>query len=304
VNCLETPVSASENAAEILADWVQHMEVAALSSRTITERTRIVRAISRDMGVSSTRLTSDSIRVWLQAVELPTSRASYFQALVAWSRHLVRAGVRDDDPMLRVPRPRTVPGLPRPADTTALYAVLTAATQHPDTRDKVLLGAFEGLRVHEIAKVRGEDFRIAPGQLRVVGKGAREDFLPVHPWVAAAAALRPARGAWFPSPVRPGRPVHPNSVSTVISAAFARAGAVATAHQLRHWFASTLLEEGHDVRVVQELMRHRSLATTAIYTQVSPRRRQAAVESLPGPPGGIPALFAPNHARTTSDMEG
>lgn len=268
-----------EHGERALDAWVHEMEVAALSRRTIAERIRVVRAMSRDQGISPVALTSGELSAWLRAVPVASSRATYFQVLTPWSRYLVRSGVRDDDPMLRVPRPKTSRGLPRPASHDQMRRLL-CLDLHPDTRAKVLLGAYAGLRVHEIAKVSGRDFQVSPGQIKVVGKGARVDFLPVHPLLRVEAERRP-RGLWFPSPVAPDRPVRPSSVSTVISTAFARAGASATAHQLRHWFATTLLESGVDVRVVQELIRHSSLATTAIYTRVNATTRRQAIDALP-----------------------
>jgi site-specific recombinase XerD len=60
-----------------------------------------------------------------------------------------------------------------------------------------------------------------------------------------------------------------------------RLGVPGSGHQLRHWFASSLLENGVDVRVVQTLMRHASLATTAIYTRVSKTMQREALAHLP-----------------------
>lgn len=60
-----------------------------------------------------------------------------------------------------------------------------------------------------------------------------------------------------------------------------RLGVPGSGHQLRHWFATALLAGGADVRVVQTLMRHGSLSTTAIYTLVSDGQQRAALDGLP-----------------------
>lgn len=66
-----------------------------------------------------------------------------------------------------------------------------------------------------------------------------------------------------------------------ISHAFAQVGVQATAHQLRHFYATELLASGADIRIVQTLMRHENLSTTAIYTKVSEEQQRAALAGLP-----------------------
>ena len=70
------------------------------------------------------------------------------------------------------------------------------------------------------------------------------------------------------------------AVSTVIGKAMRRAGVPGTAHALRHWYATALVESGADLRTVQTLMRHASLATTERYVRVDEQRRVDAVERL------------------------
>ena len=72
----------------------------------------------------------------------------------------------------------------------------------------------------------------------------------------------------------------PRTAGTVIARALRRAGIDATAHQLRHFFATSLLEAGVDSRIVQTLMRHASLATTGRYLGVTLTQQRAALDSL------------------------
>jgi len=152
---------------------------------------------------------------------------------------------------------------------------------HHSTRSKILLAAYAGLRASEIAAMHGRWVDRVAGTVRVHGKGGSDDVIPLHPVLLDEAEHYPSRGYWFPSPYRLGMPVKGASVSNVISDAFARIGVDATAHQLRHWFGSSLIEGGVDIRVVQELMRHRSLNTTAIYTRVPDTQRREALSALP-----------------------
>jgi hypothetical protein len=145
----------------------------------------------------------------------------------------------------------------------------------------IILGAYQGLRAAEIAKIRGEDLDLDDMMLRVLGKGGVDARLPIHPEVAAVAKTMPARGYWFPAPRTPG-PRAPGLVSTIISVAMRTAGVRGTAHSLRHWYGTTLVHTGTDLRTTQTLMRHATLATTERYIAVGGERQIAGVLRLPG----------------------
>jgi site-specific recombinase XerD len=148
----------------------------------------------------------------------------------------------------------------------------------------ILLGALAGLRCHEIAKVRGEDVDPAARTLRVTGKGSKTATLPLHPLLVEAAKTMPTQGYWFPGGrsgnVNPAKPVLANTVGNTIKAVMIRAGVPASAHQLWHWYGSTLVGDGADLRTAQTLLRHTSLNTTAAYVAVHDEKRIEAVNRL------------------------
>ena len=148
------------------------------------------------------------------------------------------------------------------------------------TRAMILLAAFAGLRVHEIAKVRGEHLDLVDRRLTVHGKGDITATLPLHHRIVehAYAAGMPRTGWWFPGSDRGHQ--RRESVGQTIKEVMVRAGVLGSAHQLRHWYGSELLANGVDLRTVQELMRHRSVSSTQIYTQVTDQRRVAGIDSL------------------------
>ena len=181
--------------------------------------------------------------------------------------------------MLRVGTPKVPERDPRPlADTEVV--VLLQARMWSSTRAMILLGLLAGLRVHEIAKIRGEDFDQAAHVLWVKGKGRKLKSIPLHPMLIELASGMPAVGWWFPMRGYPSEHVHSKSVSDVVGRAMRRAGVRGTPHCLRHWYATTLLDDGADLRVVQELMRHKSISSTALYTRVPDARRHEAVARL------------------------
>lgn len=271
--------SAANQSTDPVDAWMIAMRAKGLADRTVTERARVIRQIASITGAHPTALTPANIERFLTRASSPSTRYTYYSALRAWCRWLIRTDRRTDDPTETIDRPRMPAGRPRPITRTQLDHVL-AMPLHRDTRTKILLAAFQGLRVHEIAKIRGEDIDIIANTLTVTGKGGRTDVLPLHPRIAAEATTRPEHGYWFPSPTQPPRPVTSKSTGQVIADALHRANIQATAHQLRHTFATELLAAGTDSRIVQTLMRHSSLATTARYLGVSPDQQRTAITAL------------------------
>ena len=270
----------ADDAPDTLIDaWTLTMQAQGLSQSTITERTRLIRQLARTTGTDPAALTPHTLTVFLANIDSPVSADAYYSIARAWCTWLVRAGHRDDDPTMRVPRPRVPPARPRPITRPQLDAVL-ALPLRPATRTKILLAAYAGLRIHEIAKIKAQDIDPAGGTLTVTGKGGRTDLLPAHPIILDQATNYPHRGHWFPSPTRPGQHVAAKTVGTVIARALRRAGIDATAHQLRHYFATSLLEAGVDSRIVQTLMRHASLATTGRYLGVTLAQQRQALTGL------------------------
>ena len=270
----------ADDAPDTLIDaWTLTMQAQGLSQATITERTRLIRQLARTTGTDPAALTPHTLTVFLANIDSPVTADAYYSIARAWCTWLVRAGHRDDDPTMRVPRPRVPPAKPRPITRPQLDAVL-ALPLRPATRTKILLAAYAGLRIHEIAKIKAQDIDTAGGTLTVTGKGGRTDLLPAHPIILDQATNYPRKGWWFPSPSRPGKHVTAQTVGTVIARALRRAGIDATAHQLRHYFATSLLEAGVDSRIVQTLMRHASLATTGRYLGVTLTQQKAALDSL------------------------
>lgn len=259
--------------------WKASMQGQGLSQRTITERIRVINQVATATGADPAALTPHTISTWLATLPSAATKSTYYAVLRAWSRWLVHSDRRADDPTTRVPTPKTPAGHPRPVTDAQLDAVL-ALPLRQDTRTKIILGAYAGMRVHEIAKIRGEDISPVAGTITITGKGGRTDTLPAHQLILQQANLYPRRGLWFPSPSDPTVPVRAKTVSAVISDAFDRADAPATAHQLRHYFATSLLRAGTDSRVVQSLMRHESLATTGRYLAVNTDQQRAALSGL------------------------
>ena len=213
-------------------------------------------------------------------------KLSAVRSAFAWCRG---RGLVERDPAELVAGPRRERTLPRTLSRPEIEALLerAAAVAPADERaracarrDRALLELLygAGLRAAELCGLELRAVDLAARSLRVRGKGERERLVPLG--AAAETALRDYLARARPllaassSPgnvflsVR-GRPLAPSDVRRILHRALARAGvAERSPHALRHTFATHLLEGGADLRSIQELLGHASVATTQVYTQV------------------------------------
>ena len=271
---------------ELLDGWILWQRARGLSSKTIDERVSVIRRIPDAEHITAVRVD----RFLTNPGWAKSTRATYHGAIRAWCRWLIASGRRTDDPTVLASTPKVPKGRPRPLADEHVQAMLNSRL-YKRTRVMVLLGAYSGLRVSEIAAVRGDDIDLITNSISVVGKGGKLRVVPLHPLLRTAAATMAPRGWWFPSwngnrNYKAGGPMLGNSVSACLSKTMQRVGVPGTPHALRHWFGSALRAAGVDSLVIKELMGHESIATTAIYVDVPLKQRRAAVELLPA--------FSPN----------
>ncbi len=264
-----------------LNEWRVWMQAAEMSPRTIEERASLIQRFAGEHR-DAAHATWQEIAAFLSNPSWqPATRYTRYSQMQAFYRWLVLTGQRDDDPMARLQKPKPRRGVPRPASPAQVARILAVCNRRR-TRMMVILAICQGLRVHEVAKFAGGD--LIGHQVRVLGKGGVDAVLPAHALLEAEADGWPARGWWFPSPDDRTRPITPGNVTKVVSGAFHRAGVPGSAHNLRHFYGTqTLRSSGGNLRVTQELMRHASPATTAIYTKVDDEQMRAAVDALPIP---------------------
>ncbi len=206
-------------------------------------------------------------------------------------RFACREGVREDNPAstVRMPKfPRKLPRHLRPGEVEALLEA-PAADEPLGRRDRAWLELLyaTGLRVGELVSLDWDDLDLEGRVLRVLGKGGKERMVPfgrpaaqaLRTWLESWAAVRDGEGALGPG----GEPVFVNhrggrltdrSVRRLLDR-YVEAAALAAGvhpHTLRHTFATHLLEGGADLRAIQELLGHSSLATTQRYTHLEVER--------------------------------
>lgn len=221
-------------------------------------------------------------------------RAAAARTFTAWAR---RRGQLAADPgqLLMAPRPhRTLPGVLRKEQAAAMLAAAESGAAEGAAvalRDQVLLELLyaTGVRVSELCGLDLGDVDYSSRVIRVLGKGGRERVVPfgapaeraLRRWLdeGRSALVRTGSQAALLLGARGGRLDQRTARKIVHGAVGAVPGAVDTGpHGLRHSAATHLLEGGADLRTVQELLGHATLATTQLYTHVTVERLKAIHE--------------------------
>lgn len=225
-------------------------------------------------------------------------RSASVRVFTAWalSEELI-----DTDPALRLKAPKqeqSLPGVLQAAQVTRLLATLDEAAAEGTplplrNRAIVELLYATGVRVGELAGLDIDDLDFDRRTLRVIGKGNKERTVPygvpaalaVDDWLRRGRPLlaRAGSGPALFLGSRGGR-VDQRQVRTMVRDLFAGLGDTSASgpHALRHSAATHLLDGGADLRAVQEILGHSSLATTQIYTHVSvDRLRQSYQQAHP-----------------------
>jgi integrase/recombinase XerC len=251
--------------------------------------------LARRGGTGVDELDLAALRSWLAqgrargAGRATTARhAAAARSFTAWLR---RCGLTPEDVGLRLVSPRahrTLPDVLAPDQARAVVESTAGAEDAVGLRDAVVLEVLyaSGIRVSELVGLDVDDIDRARRLLRVLGKGRKERSVPygapaeraLDAWLVRG---RPTLATVASGPalllgVR-GRRLDPREARRTVHAAVARAPGAPDVgpHGLRHSAATHVLEGGADLRSVQELLGHASLATTQIYTHVTVERLRA-----------------------------
>jgi integrase/recombinase XerD len=221
----------------------------------------------------------------------PASVARRLAAIRGWTGYLLREGLIGDDPALdlRSARlPRRLPGVLTVDEIERILAQPRGSTPR-GMRDRAILELLyaAGLRVSELVALDVGDVHLGMEYVRCLGKGSKERIVPIGSAAVRAvqrylSAARPAlsgrrmRAALFLN--RRGARLSRQSVWMLLRAYAASAGIRRTLgpHTFRHSFATHLLDGGADLRAVQEMLGHASVATTQRYTHLTRSRLREA----------------------------
>jgi len=205
-------------------------------------------------------------------------------SLRSFYRYLRRQGTVTTDPTSGLRNPKQPQRLPRLLRIDDVIRLLDAIPVHTalGVRDRAMLETLYGggLRVSELVGLNLDDIDFESDLVRVRGKGRRERLSPIGPmairWIHHYLPIRQPKSAGEQAVFlnRYGTRLTTRSVGRLLEDHLARAGltSAASPHTLRHSFATHLLDRGADLRSVQELLGHRNLTTTQIYTHVTQDR--------------------------------
>lgn len=250
------------------------------SIRTITARREILGRIDAELPHGLSSATSDELGGWIYRDGWSSAtRETYYGAVKSfftWACNPYDPKV-DFNPTDLLPRPSTPRGLPRPVTDRQLRRILTEAAN--PYRLWATLAAYAGLRCCEIAQLDREDITERSITIRH-GKGGKPGVVPTHSMIwQAVKDLPDGPLAWTDH----GEQATAQWVSIRTAVYFRRHLEMpgVALHRLRHWFGTEAYRANRDIRVTQELLRHSSPSTTAIYTLVSDEERRLAVGALP-----------------------
>jgi integrase len=232
--------------------------------------------IIRRIGVHPAIATVQDLEKIVLSATKQSTKANYVSRLRSIYKHLNKMDlINGNNPAADLPNVKSGRGVPKPITKGEFEKLLAEATQ--PYKDWFILGGMVGLRAHEVAKIEGADLIEDNGgySLRVIGKGKTDLVVPISTKVAEVIKSHNTLGKlWV---------VDPNKFSAKAADEMRRIlGPNAKHfHSLRHYFATSMLEKsGGDLLAVRDLMRHSSVATTQIYTQLSQDRTRSLVNLI------------------------
>jgi site-specific recombinase XerD len=269
----------------LVSDWLRHHS--SWAEGTVRVRRAGIREFARWIDPLPLILaTEDDCLAWKDSLTIgPEALNNKIATLHSFYGYLLLRRLREDDPSALIKPPKRLryeDGEPDPVHEDELEKLLRYIRHDYETLAWVLLMAYSAFRASDVAwlTVAGISERAdGGGWARVVGKGGRPREVPIP--AETMAVLRPFLGGAGPVFTRAtGEPYKPEHISKRISGLFAELKIPRRPHGLRHRCASQLADAGTDLRVIQQILGHRDIATTMIYCRVKKRSGAADIDAL------------------------
>ena len=283
------------NNIDILSGYNYYLKVErGLSPNTVKAYTADIEGFYeflRHRGVTLRDASSSDISDYIISVSdylSKRSQARLLSSLNSFFDYLVSEGERKDNPSSAVDSPKLGKYLPVVLSVEEVRAILKAA---PNKRDRAILEVLYGcgLRVSEVCSLKISEVYLKDMFVKVMGKGSKERLVPMAPSTASAImdylSVRPESDAGCEDVLflnRFGRALSRVAVFKMVKSVALVAGVDKnlSPHTFRHSFATHLVENGADLRVVQEMLGHESILTTEIYTHVDSTTWQREIKEI------------------------
>lgn len=287
----------SNSTERMVRDYAYYVRIERkMSPNTVSSYCSDIAHFLDSVGKAPSGLGADDVSAYLQerSSELSKrSQARLLSALRSFFDWTVLDGLRKDNPCDAVQAPKLGRYLPEVLSVEEVTAIIESVSgkNWMQLRDRSILELLYGcgLRVSEACTLRISHVFPEDGFVRVVGKGDKERLVPLGGMAADAfaayLAVRPEPAAAEYADIaflnRSGTPLSRVSVFNMVKRQAMLAGIrkEISPHTFRHSFATHLIENGADLRVVQEMLGHESILTTEIYTHIDTRTWQSAILS-------------------------
>ncbi|MBM7577491.1 site-specific tyrosine recombinase XerD [Jeotgalibacillus terrae] len=279
---------------EHLQDFIQYMIIEkGLSKNTIQSYERDLKSyIAYLMKVEQISEMNDIQRLHVlqffqhlkQQGKSSKTIARHTSSIRSFHHYLMRNRLSTQDPTEHLNTPKAEKSLPKVLSIEEVEALLESPdlTKKNGLRDKAMLEVLygTGMRVSELIDLNMDDINLDMGFIKCRGKGNKERIIPIGQtatgvikgYIRQQKTRKPGEQALFLN--HHGRRLSRQGFWKILKALSGRAGIEKelTPHTLRHSFATHLLENGADLRAVQEMLGHADISTTQIYTHVSTKR--------------------------------
>lgn len=251
---------------------------------------------TKEHGVDIVHMEFDALQECIYALckdmKSEATQARVLAGVHSWFRFLLYKDYIDTDPSELLEGPRKSKHLPTVLSLDEVNRMMAAIdlSSNEGHRNRAMMEMLygSGLRVSELVNLRLSQIYFNEHYMLIEGKGSKQRLVPISPvaeewfgyWMQERATwpLKPeSKDIAFVN--RYGRPMTRAMVFTIVRRLCAEAGIVKTVspHTLRHSFATHLLQNGADLRIIQQLLGHEDLATTEIYTHVDVQDLRKAV---------------------------
>lgn len=269
-------VLSSNGDPEWMTELKRELRLRGFRAKTRKAYTGHARRLVNHFGKPPQQISEDEIRGYLTSQLERGASHSYVNQAISGIKFLYHRALQSDYRLDRLPRPKKEQKLPTVLNQNEALCLLQAV-DNIKHRAILLLTYSAGLRVGEVVRLRCEDIDTERMMIHIRQGKQRKDRYTMLSEVALTVLREYARRyqpkTWLFPGAGYGRHLHERSVQKVFQRARIKAGIdkSVSVHTLRHSFATHLLENGTDLRYIQELLGHKHSKTTEIYTHVSKR---------------------------------